>query len=322
MNRSSPPEFRHTPLGFVIRLAAVVMTSEFLIMLLIRFVLEPKLQHDLNNAFWNYADALLLTITIVPALFYLVLRPMEAQQNLLKRQNIELNQLAARLRENESLLQAHHEQTLGRMQGMIELEKLSALGIMVGGVAHEINNPLMGILNYVEYAQDKATDPRSQEVLGNALHEIHRIKKIVSNMLVFIRPNDTQLETCSAHEVVTRTLTLLEVQLKNSAVQIQVDIASDLPPLRCDAGSVEQVLVNLLLNARDALAGQTEQRILIEGRMSKGRSYCRYAIPAQAFPSPSKTRSSILSSPPSRSAKERGWGSPFRANCWKRQAGR
>jgi C4-dicarboxylate-specific signal transduction histidine kinase len=142
---------------------------------------------------------------------------------------------------------------------------------MVGGVAHEINNPLMGILNYVEYAKDKATDPKSQEVLGNALHEIHRIKKIVSNMLVFIHPNDTQLETCNAQEVVTRTLALLEGQLKNGAIQIQVDIASNLPPLQCDAGSLEQVLVNLLLNARDALSCQAEQRISIEGRHEQGQ---------------------------------------------------
>lgn len=263
MKSYAPPQLRHTPLGIVTRLAMVVLASEFLIMLLIRVFLEPMLGDYVSDNAWNYLDALLLAVTVVPALFYLVLRPMKQQQLVLEQQNIELNQLTAQLREDEALLQSHHQQTLDNLQHMIEVEKLSSLGIMVGGVAHEINNPLMGIMNYVEYARDKAADPKSQEVLNNALHEIHRIKKIVSNMLIFIRPKDTQRETCSVQETVTRTLALLEGELRKNAIETQVDIAANLPQLECDAGCLQQVLVNLLLNARDAMAGQAEQRIRI-----------------------------------------------------------
>ena len=239
-------------------------------MLLIRFVLEPVLGGSIPDGFWDYADPILLVITVVPALFYLVLRPMQEQQLMCEMQNAELDRVTVRLREDESLLMERHQQALENLKRMTEVEKLSSLGTMVGGVAHEINNPLMGILNYVEYARDKADDPKSREVLGDALHEIHRIKKIVSNMLVFIRSDSAQQESCSVQETVARTLTLLEGELRKSAVHIQIEMDADLPPAKCAADSLQQVLVNLLLNARDALAGQAEQFVCITGKHEDG----------------------------------------------------
>ena len=258
MKKISSMKPLHNPRDIVIGLVIVVMAAEFSIMLLIGF-LTPLLGDYVPDVFWDYADSVLLAIIIVPALFYLVWRPMEDQQIILGKNNEELNRVTARLREDESLLMAQHQQALENLQRMIEVEKLSSLGIMVGGVAHEINNPLMGILNYVEFARDNAADPKAKKVLEDALHEIHRIKKIVANMLVFIRSDSTHQESCNAQETVTRTLSLLEGELRKSAVQIRVEMNEDLPPVKCDAGSLQQVLVNLILNARDALAGQAGQ---------------------------------------------------------------
>ena len=270
MNKLSSLVPIHNPRDIVIRLVVVVMAAEFSIMLLIGF-LAPLLGAYVSDAFWDYADSLLLALIIVPASFYLVWRPMEAQQLLLEQQNDKLNRLTAQLREDESLLTAQHQQALDNLQRMIEVEKLSSLGIMVGGVAHEINNPLMGILNYVEFARDNAADPKAKQVLEDALHEVHRIKKIVANMLVFIRSDSMHQESCSVQETVVRTLILLGGELKKSAVQIGVKMDSDLPPVKCDAGSLQQVLVNLILNARDALAGQSEQHIRITGVYDDGK---------------------------------------------------
>ncbi len=149
---------------------------------------------------------------------------------------------------------------------MIQIEKLSSLGTMVGGVAHEINNPLMGVMNYVEYAMNKAVDAKSIEVLGSALHEIDRIRIIVQHMLVFVRADSAHQAICNVHDSVKRTAALLEGEFRKNTVQLQIDLPENLPQVKCSAGSLQQVLVNLLLNARDAVAGQLEQRITIKGQ--------------------------------------------------------
>ena len=153
---------------------------------------------------------------------------------------------------------------------MIQIEKLSSLGTMVGGVAHEINNPLMGVMNYVEYAMNKAVDAKSIEVLGSALHEIDRIRIIVQHMLVFVRADSDQQAICNVLDSVKRTVALLEGEFRKNALQLQVDLPLDLPQVKCSAGSLQQVLVNLLLNARDAIADQAVQRITISGQKQDG----------------------------------------------------
>jgi len=153
---------------------------------------------------------------------------------------------------------------------MIQIEKLSSLGTMVGGVAHEINNPLMGVMNFVEYARDNSTDAKSIEVLGNALQEIERIRLIVQHMLIFVRADSDLHASCDVRNSVKQTAALLEGEFKKIALQIKVDLPESLPRIKCSAGSFQQVLVNLLLNARDALLEQAEPAITISGQCKSG----------------------------------------------------
>lgn len=189
----------------------------------------------------------------------------------LEKKNMELAILADNLREEEERLMVQHQQVLEARERMILIEKMSSLGTMVGGVAHEINNPLMGVMNYVEYARDKATEAKSVEVLDNALHEINRIKKIVQNMLVFVRVDNSMSASCKVDEAIQQTLALLDGELKKHNVQLLLDLPADLPLIRCSGGTLQQVLVNLLLNARDAVAGQAEKRVTIQGGYAEGR---------------------------------------------------
>lgn len=146
---------------------------------------------------------------------------------------------------------------------MLQMEKLSALGTLVGGVAHEINNPLMGVMNFVEFAAGRSPDEKSKEILDQALQQIHRIKKIVSNMLVFVHTRSTPNGNCKPAEIIKQTLLLLEGELTKDSIAVEVDAADDLPAIRCSADSLQQILVNLILNARDALADIRQPQIKI-----------------------------------------------------------
>ncbi|MGZ8214501.1 MAG: AAA family ATPase [Methylosarcina sp.] len=146
---------------------------------------------------------------------------------------------------------------------MLQMEKLSALGTLVGGVAHEINNPLMGIMNFVEFAENRSTDEKSKKILNQALQQIHRIKKIVSNMLVFVHNRTTPSGKCRMTEVIRQSLLLLEGELSKSNIAVELDASDELPAICCSADSLQQILVNLILNARDALADSQQPQIKI-----------------------------------------------------------
>lgn len=253
------------------KIMALILVAEFLIMLSKDLMLKPLLlPYLLPDLTWDILDALVLAMLLSPALVWLVVRPLELQQNLLERQNSELTRLAAQVKQDERLMEEEHRQVLEARERMLQIEKLTALGTMVGGVAHEINNPLMGVINYVEYAQEKATDPKSKEVLQDALHEIDRIKKVVSNMLVFVHPGGTGEPGSSAAVAVKRTLDLFQGEIGKNQLHIAVQLPDGLPPLAINEGSLQQVLLNLLLNARDAVAGQADKRITISGGQTEG----------------------------------------------------
>lgn len=153
---------------------------------------------------------------------------------------------------------------------MLQMEKLSALGTLVGGVAHEINNPLMGVMNFVEFAADRSADAKSKEILDQALQQIHRIKKIVSNMLVFVHNRSTPSGNCQMVEVIRQSLLLLEGELSKSGITIELDAADNLPAIHCSADSLQQILVNLIINARDALVNTQQPQIKITIRLVQG----------------------------------------------------
>jgi len=161
-----------------------------------------------------------------------------------------------------------YDQLQESRENMMQMEKLSALGMLVGGVAHEINNPLMGVMNYVEFVQQKSTDEKTIKVLGQALQQIERIKNIVRNMLIYVRTNANPTATCYIAETITQTLLLLDGEFKKSNVQIQLNLAESLPAICFSSDSLQQVLINLLLNARDALSKTSNPLINISATVN------------------------------------------------------
>ncbi|MGR8932037.1 MAG: AAA family ATPase [Gammaproteobacteria bacterium] len=144
---------------------------------------------------------------------------------------------------------------------MLQMEKLSALGTLVGGVAHEINNPLMGVMNFVEFVIDRSDDAKNKTILNQAMQQLQRIKQIVSNMLVFLHTKSRPTGSCSVNEVLGQTLLLLEGEFHKTAITVSTELPKDLPDIACTAENLQQVLVNLLVNARDALSDTPHPRV-------------------------------------------------------------
>lgn len=220
-----------------------------------------------------------LAVLIALSVAYLIYRTsrqrltsQELSQKMLSDKNKELETLAEKLREDDAQMLIHHRQAMEARERMVLIEKMSSLGTMVGGVAHEINNPLMGLMNYVEYAKDKSTDGKTVEVLGMAMHEIERIRKIVQNMLIFIRVDSNAAARCNVAEAVRHTVNLLGGELQKHAIQLHIEIEDNTVNIKCSAGTLQQVLVNLLLNARDAVAEQTEKIITIRQHCEHGKA--------------------------------------------------
>lgn len=152
---------------------------------------------------------------------------------------------------------------------LIQSEKLSALGTLMAGMAHEMNNPLMGVLNYVDYARRRSENEKSKEVLGRAEREIRRITDIVQNMLTYARPSTGAKAETDVLQTIAETLQLVEADFKDKNICVKNDIPEALPQIWARSDGLQQVLMNLLLNARDALEECSERQVGINVRCNR-----------------------------------------------------
>jgi len=137
---------------------------------------------------------------------------------------------------------------------LIRTEKLAALGRMAAGIAHEVNNPLQPILNCLEVAIEDSDAGRlvDSEILRVAENEVQRIKSIVSRLLDFARPGNSEHTLVDVHELVNEVLILTAKQLERAHVSVYTDL-SDAPPVSGNSTQLKQVLLNLVLNAMEAM---------------------------------------------------------------------
>lgn len=136
---------------------------------------------------------------------------------------------------------------------MVKTEKLASLGVLVGGVAHELNNPLMGVLNYVSYVEKTLDEGKQKTILVKAKNEITRMQKIVQNMLRFGRQEISENQYFDILPVLHQVIDLAEPELKRYGISTDIITESELKPVYGNADGIEQVVLNLVLNARDAL---------------------------------------------------------------------
>jgi len=160
--------------------------------------------------------------------------------------------LEERVEEKTRELNRAHEQ-------MLRVEKMASIGKLAAVVAHEINNPLAGILTYAkllkrQYGQN---DPAKQKDALSSLdlieQESRRCGEIVRNLMTFARSTPMNCEPADLNSAIDRCVRLVQHQLKLANIELELELAPDLPLLRCDAAQIEQVVVSLVMNAIDAM---------------------------------------------------------------------
>lgn len=133
-------------------------------------------------------------------------------------------------------------------------QKLEAIGTLAGGVAHEINNPINGIINYAQLlTEELETLSLPSEYAKEIIHESKRISEIVRNLLQFSRYEKQSHSFASVYDIINHTTSLIKTVIRKDQIKFQIRLEEALPDIKCRSQQIQQVLMNLLTNARDAL---------------------------------------------------------------------
>ncbi len=145
---------------------------------------------------------------------------------------------------------------------LAQADKLSSIGLLAAGVAHEINTPLAVISSYAQMlSKQMRGDQRLGPVLEKITQQSFRASEIANGLLNFSRTSTTEFRETNLNQVIRDTLSLLEHQFKTAQVQVELNLADDLPPIHGNPGKLQQVFLNLMLNAKEAMPGGGQLRI-------------------------------------------------------------
>jgi two-component system, NtrC family, sensor kinase len=137
-----------------------------------------------------------------------------------------------------------------------QADKLSSIGLLAAGVAHEVNTPLAVISSYTQMlAKQLQGDPQKSGLLEKITRQTFRASEIVNNLLNFSRTSGSEFGDVDVNKVITDTLGLLDHQFKTSRIEVRSDLTPALSPIHGNPGRLQQVFLNLFLNAKDAMPG-------------------------------------------------------------------
>src|SRR5437879_2526409 len=193
------------------------------------------------------------------------------------------------LRETTAEMQRREQELRDKQEQLVQAGKLATLGQLTTGVAHELNNPLNNIGLFVGNAIDLielgATD-RSQIVreLRRTTQQVHKATEIISHLRTFGRAAPVSREPISLRQVIERALSLMHEQLRLREIKVMVDLGSEDPVVVGNPIQLEQVFINLLTNARDAVADAPHKAIRISGSVGSASVEIAFADTGKGIP--------------------------------------
>lgn len=172
------------------------------------------------------------------------------------------NDMADELKERESSLKkAQH--------ALVQSEKMAAVGTLSAGLAHEVKNPLSAVLGYAQLSKRKLTQPDAlKEHLDTIEQETRRCNEIIGNLMQFARQEKGEHSEISVNDVVRRSVAIVDHQLSLKNVAIECELAKDIPAILGNANQLQQVLMNLMINAQQAMGedgGKVEVASFLDG---------------------------------------------------------
>jgi len=143
-----------------------------------------------------------------------------------------------------------------QQEALVQSRKIAAIGTFSAGIAHELNNPLNNIYLSAETLLDECgdkLDPEDKELILDILNQADRAGEIVRNLLDFSRKDKPSFEELSVHDVINKTVKLVKNQVMLTGIELKIDIPDDLPTIKGNLRNLQQVFLNLLLNAIQAM---------------------------------------------------------------------
>jgi two-component system NtrC family sensor kinase len=138
-------------------------------------------------------------------------------------------------------------------QQLVRSERLSAIGELVQGVAHEINNPLQSVIGTLELLLNETHDTRVRDDLERARFEAGRAGRIIRNLLAFVRRSPAERLLTDVNEIVQSTVSVREYELTQSNIEVRQDYGMNLPVVNANRDEIQQVVMNLVINAQHAM---------------------------------------------------------------------
>jgi C4-dicarboxylate-specific signal transduction histidine kinase len=172
------------------------------------------------------------------------------------------------LRETTAEMQRREQELREKQEQLVQAAKLATLGELTTGVAHELNNPLNNIALFIGNASDllelkKIDKLRVQRDLNKAMEQVRKASQIISHLRTFGRVAPASRELVSVNAILVQALSLLQEQLKLRNIEVRLGLSKDNPSVMGNAIQLEQVFLNLLTNARDAVAESPRKCIQI-----------------------------------------------------------
>jgi PAS domain S-box-containing protein len=163
---------------------------------------------------------------------------------------------------------------------LIQLEKLSALGQLIAGIAHEMNNPLTSVIGYAQLLKNsKEVSDEIKEDLERLHDEAMRATKIIQNLLTFARKRKAEKSYANINEILRSTIALRSYELRVNNIDVMEDFETDLPRTMMDPQQLQQVFLNLLTNAEYAMKeAHGHGRLEIQTRVNLDRSLIRVSF--------------------------------------------